>query len=263
LKGYLYLWRKLADSPMWLSEKFTRGQAWVDLLMLAQHKDTYFRIRGIRVDVKRGQLAWSQQRLADRWKWSRGKVRRFLSELESEKEGKIVQQNFKLISLITILNFDSHQTRGTTNGHQTDSKRTLNSTGTSNVKNVKKKELEIPDWLNKELWKEFKKHRTSIKSPLTLHAEKLCLADHTKLVNAGENQDDVINATIKSGKWKSFYKVKYQSNISRKPLVNVLKCPECGCDWSNVVRGEPCPQCHGVIPMTENKVKQFIQGIGA
>ena len=142
MKGYISLWRKLGTSSIWLSEPFTRGQAWVDMLMLASHEDGFFRVRGVRVDVKRGQLAWSQVSLATRWKWSRGKVRRFLSELESKKEQKIVQQNDNATSLITIINYDYHQSGGTTsstaNGQQTDSKRyTYN-----NVNNVNKEKKE-------------------------------------------------------------------------------------------------------------------------
>lgn len=260
MKGYLYLWRKLGDSALWLSEPFTRGQALADLLMLASHKDNYFRVRGVRVDVKRGQLAWSQLRLAERWKWSRGKVRRFLKELESKKESKIVQQNNKVTTLITIINYDYHQNGGTTDGHQTDIKRTSNGTHTINVKNVNKKDIAFPDWINKPLWKEFKKYRTMIKSPLTPHAEKLCLADLVKLVDNGENQTAVINQTIKSGKWKSFYPDKSPKVGSVKKVVKPLACPECGCDWSNVQRGSPCPQCHGIIPIRD--VSQLLQNIG-
>ena len=63
----------------------------------------------------------------------------------------------------------------------------------------------FPDWIDKNLWSEFKKYRLEIKSPLTDHAEKLCLSDLVKLVDKGENQKAVINQTIKSGKWKTFY----------------------------------------------------------
>jgi hypothetical protein len=162
LKGYLYLWRKLADSPLWLSEPFTRGQAWVDMLILANHKDGFIRVRGVRVAIKRGQLAWSQLSLASRWKWSRGKCRRFLSELESEKELKIVQQNSKVTSLITILNYTYHQSGGTTgsttNGQQTDNKRYTNKNGKNGNKEPKgsmvPKEfpvtVEMKDWFFKQ-----------------------------------------------------------------------------------------------------------------
>jgi len=69
----------------------------------------------------------------------------------------------------------------------------------------KKNGMVYPEWLDLDLWKEFKKYRTSIKSPMTIHAEKLCLADLKTQMDVGYKQSDIINHTIKSGKWKSFY----------------------------------------------------------
>jgi len=92
---------------MWLSEQFTRGQAWVDMLGLANHKSGYIRKRGVRVELKRGHLGWSQRELADRWKWSRGKIIRFLNELESEH--MIEQQKTNVTTLIYIVNYNNYQ----------------------------------------------------------------------------------------------------------------------------------------------------------
>ena len=47
----------MLDSDFWLSEKFTKGQAWIDLIGLATHKDKSIWIRGIEIKLKRGQLA--------------------------------------------------------------------------------------------------------------------------------------------------------------------------------------------------------------
>ena len=38
-KGFISLHRELQDHWLWHSEKFTKAQAWVDLLMLANHKE--------------------------------------------------------------------------------------------------------------------------------------------------------------------------------------------------------------------------------
>jgi len=159
-RGYVKLWRKLQSDPMWLSEKFTRGQAWVDLVGLANHSGGFFRVRGNKVEVKRGQLGYSELSLADRWKWSRGKVRRFLAELESEMEQKIVQQKTFLTTLITILNYEIYQGDGTTHStadgqqtvQQTDSRRYTN----KNDKNDKndKNEILCPQKAIVDLWEE-------------------------------------------------------------------------------------------------------------
>ena len=125
-RGYVKIWRSLADHPTWLDEPFTRGQAWVDLIMLANHAEGHIRVRGVRVTVARGQVGWSEVELAKRWKWSRGKVRRFLFSLE-KTEQQIVQQKNNVCSLITLVNYDYWQgecpeggtASGTANGQQT------------------------------------------------------------------------------------------------------------------------------------------------
>lgn len=126
---------QLAHHDLWLMEPFTRGQAWVDLLMLAQSKPGWIMVRGISVDLDRGQAGYSELSLSERWKWSRGKVRRFISELKKREMVDIKQDN--KTTVITVLNFDTYQakpttdgttdgaTGGTANGQQTDNKRTL------------------------------------------------------------------------------------------------------------------------------------------
>jgi len=125
--NYFIVNRSLLQSDRWLTEPFTRGQAWVDMFGLANHRDGYIRVRGHRVDVKRGQLAYSQDRLARRWQWSRGKIKRFLNELE--KEADIVQQTDSKITLITICKYNFWQGEKLKNS-TADS--TADSTGTKN-----------------------------------------------------------------------------------------------------------------------------------
>jgi len=111
-KNFFFVNRELLQSSRWLSEKFTRAQAWVDLFGLAQHTDNFFFVRGIKIEVKRGQLAYSQLTLASRWKWSRDKVRRYLKCLESD--GDIIQQNNEITTLITIVKYNVWQGNNTT-----------------------------------------------------------------------------------------------------------------------------------------------------
>ena len=214
-QGYIKLWRRLKDSNFWLSEKFTKAQAWVDLLMLANHKPGFIRKRGIRVDLERGQMGWSERELSERWKWSRGKTRRFLSELCSEKESKMIPQiepqKKNVTSKYNIVNYELYQdnstANSTTDGPQTDRKQYQNKNDKNDKNKPIKKKIEYPGWLDLDIWNEFKKYRTQIKAPLTDHAQKLLIADLKKLKDDNENIDDVINQTIKSGKWKGFYPV--------------------------------------------------------
>jgi len=90
-----------------LNEQFTRGQAWIDLFANANHKDSHFWVRGNLIKVKRGQLGWSQLTMAGRWKWSEGRVKRFLIYLKNE--GAIEVAASSITTTISILNYDKYQ----------------------------------------------------------------------------------------------------------------------------------------------------------
>jgi hypothetical protein len=140
--GWVKLHRSMFDNELWTAEPFTKGQAWIDLIGNANHKPAIIWIRGIEQPVQRGQLAWSELTMSKRWKWSRGKVRRYLAMLRDR--GMSVQQTNKLTTILTICKYEEYQTErttddtqdgttgGTTDGQQTDNKRYTN----KNVKNV-------------------------------------------------------------------------------------------------------------------------------
>ena len=133
--GWIKLHRQLQDNPLWFCEKFTRGQAWVDLLLLTNHEDSFFYKRGVKIDVMRGQCARSEVELADRWKWSRTKVRKFLKDLE--KEQQIIQQKTNITQKVTIVNFDEYQKKEQQTGQQKNSRRTAEEQQKNTYKNVK------------------------------------------------------------------------------------------------------------------------------
>lgn len=105
--SWIRLHRKLMDDPLYFAEPFTKMQAWIDLLLLANFADRVTFIRGNRVTIKRGQVAYSREWFSGRWRWSRGRVERFLSMLENDR--KIVQRKSHIISVVTIVNYDFYQ----------------------------------------------------------------------------------------------------------------------------------------------------------
>jgi len=107
VEGWVSIYRKLATSNLWLKQKFTKGQAWVDLIILANHKDSVIEKRGNQITIKRGQVGWSELALSTRWKWSRNKTTRFLKWLENEKQ--IIQQRTRITTIITIVNYEDYQ----------------------------------------------------------------------------------------------------------------------------------------------------------
>lgn len=123
---------------MYFEEPFTKWQAWHDLIFLAAYKDTFVFVRGVKVDVKRGQAAVSERMLAERWKWSRGKVNRFLDVLKDVQriEPQTMPQDKNVITLLSIVNYNKYQDGSTTD--ETTDRTTNETTNETTNKEVKK-----------------------------------------------------------------------------------------------------------------------------
>ena len=82
--GWISIHRKIQQSDIWLDkEPFDKRSAWIDLIMMANHEDKQILFNGKFIEVKRGEKITSLKQLSDRWRWSTGKVKRFLNLLES------------------------------------------------------------------------------------------------------------------------------------------------------------------------------------
>jgi hypothetical protein len=109
--GWVRIYRSLLDHPLWTRERFSRGQAWVDLVLRAAHKD-HVVVQGNRtIQVGRGQVLTSQVRLAINWQWNRETVSRFLSLLKSL--GMVAIETSRATdtgyTLLTLLNYNIYQ----------------------------------------------------------------------------------------------------------------------------------------------------------
>lgn len=107
MSGWIKLHRKITENPLYFSEPFNRSMAWIDMILIANHSDNYFFKRGIRVDVKIGQIGYDLDTLGKRWQWSRGKVERFMQMLENDNQ--IIRQKTNVTTLISIVNYKEYQ----------------------------------------------------------------------------------------------------------------------------------------------------------
>ncbi|MBE1304529.1 DnaD domain protein [Clostridium botulinum] len=137
-KGWISLYRAMEDGWLWEDKPFARGQAWIDLLLQANHKDKKTFSKGELVTVKRGSFLTSDQLLADRWGWSRKKVRTFLEVLV--KEQMIELKRSPKGTSLTLVNWDLYQGLGTTEEQQKiqqrDNRRTTEDTTEEQQKNT-------------------------------------------------------------------------------------------------------------------------------
>lgn len=107
MNGWIKLYRQLQDCPIWYGERFSKGQAWVDLLMLANHSDKKIMFNGDFITIQRGQYLTSMVKLSEKWKWNRKTVSSFLKLLENDNMITKVTDNTK--TLITIINYGIYQ----------------------------------------------------------------------------------------------------------------------------------------------------------
>lgn len=106
-KGWISVYRKITESWLWGDKPFARGQAWIDILLMASHCDSKALINGQLIQVKRGELITSELKLSERWGWSRTKVRSFLNVLESEK--MLSQKKTAKYTAINVDNYALYQ----------------------------------------------------------------------------------------------------------------------------------------------------------
>lgn len=117
-KGFIALYRELSDHWLWDDTPFARGQAWVDLLLMANHKDNKTIFNGNPIEVKRGQMITSIQKLCTRWGWSNSKVNKFLETLE--KERMLTRKSDAKKTVITIDNYAFWQSTEDEKHHRND-----------------------------------------------------------------------------------------------------------------------------------------------
>lgn len=114
--GWIMLGRSILDSEIWnSSEPFDYRSAWIDLILMVNYEDKQFITRHNEViDIKRGSTFTSIQHLCDRWRWSKGKVRRYITLLK--KLGMIEFCGSADGTLLTLVNYRKFQDRRHTDG---------------------------------------------------------------------------------------------------------------------------------------------------
>lgn len=154
--GWIKVSRTIQEHWVWDEKPFSKGQAWIDLLLLAKHSDEKFLDRrGNLIDGKRGYIYRSERFLAERWGWSRKKVACYLSQLMQDNMIEMVKKRASERTTIFIVNYEDFQGLGASKRASQEPVR--NQSGTSqepvrniyknvkNDKNEKKKEYICPE----------------------------------------------------------------------------------------------------------------------
>lgn len=135
--GYIKAYRSIKSHWIYQPERpRTWEEAWIDLLMMASHTNSKKTIGWDLIDIQRGQILTSQEKLSKEWIWDRNSVRNFLRLLE--KDSMIILETTSKFTKITICQYARYQeSLPTTNQRSTSTTPTTNQQPNTynNVKN--------------------------------------------------------------------------------------------------------------------------------
>lgn len=116
MSGFFKLERGWRDHPV-LRGEYSRGDAWAWMIENACWKPMKSRVKGVVIELERGELSFSQRFIARKWGWSKSRVDRFLAELRAESMIETRSKNGATAghpagqgqSIISICNYAKYQ----------------------------------------------------------------------------------------------------------------------------------------------------------
>ena len=225
--GWIKIDRGLLDSSIWnTGEPFTKGQAWIDLLLSANFEDTEEIVGYETIKVPRGSFMTTTRELSQRWRWSVAKTAQFLLFLTSQR---MIKKNANTKrTLITIIKYSDFQDKPNTKRTQAERKPNTGRTQNENLlykerreegKNIRKGYFDNPDL--EKAFLDFIEMRKAIKAPMTDRAIELAIMNLDKL--AGDNDRKkiaIINQSIMHS-WKGLFDIKEEQQT--ETLDDVLR----------------------------------------
>ncbi|EOU1496586.1 hypothetical protein ACNULB_04930 [Clostridium perfringens] len=130
-KGFIKLDRAIFEH--WIFQDAEKFKAFVDLIQLMRFKDETLIIGNDVITIPRGSFYTSELKLAERWGWSRKKVRSYLDLLS--KEGMLIKKGTTKGTTLTLVNYDFYQGEGTTKGTSKEHQRDNEGTSKEHQKN--------------------------------------------------------------------------------------------------------------------------------
>ena len=135
MEGWISLHRKILENPILnRSRVYSNFEAWIWLLLKANHQDNKFMLGSDLVKVEKGSMVTSQKKLCKQFRWGNSKLRNFLKVLQ--KDEMILLKSNTQATWITICNYDTYQDIQTANKSKTNRKQIANKLRTNTNNNV-------------------------------------------------------------------------------------------------------------------------------
>lgn len=235
-QGWIALHRKIQEHHLWDDKPFSKGQAWIDLLLLANHEDKKFLLGNELMTVEQGMVVTSIEKLKTRWGWSNTKVTNFLKLLENDE--MIVRKSDTKKTVLTIVNYSNYSSfektktmrkrcendTKTMRKHTNNNDNNVNNDNNINKENIKESKIgsynailsNVKDDSLRELYLEYIKMRKMIKAPMTDRALTMLISKVNKLEpNSIDNQKKMLETAIINN-WKNVYPLKEDKKKSEK-----------------------------------------------
>jgi hypothetical protein len=116
-RGVFAVDRGVFDHPIFALEPYTEREAWLWMISAAAWKDCRVRAGRKMISLLRGQLSFSERFLAEKWKWAKTSVRRFLDRLKNEEMVCLLAD--RDTTTITICNYERYAFDGSYRGPRT------------------------------------------------------------------------------------------------------------------------------------------------
>lgn len=97
------------DHPMFEREVFSKREAWIWLIAKAEPRPKTTTVKGVRYNLKRGELVAARDYLAKTWGWTDSKVRAFVAKLARAGDISVRQELSKKPAKLTICKYDEYQ----------------------------------------------------------------------------------------------------------------------------------------------------------
>lgn len=140
MSGWVKDYRSLWDHPLFADEPLTEREAWRWLCSFARHEPGLTRFKSSVIELDRGELIGSRNRLAREWRWTERKVRTFLKLLESQEMISLkIDQG---VTKLSVCNYDLFQGERPEADRRVTSKRPASDQQVTTNKNDKKEKNE-------------------------------------------------------------------------------------------------------------------------
>ena len=223
-EGWIKLYRNIQDHWIWNDPQKLKW--WLDILLLANHKENKFILGDKLMELERGEFHTSQIKLSERWGADRKTIRKFLKLLKNDEMIEI--KTSEIGTTIKVSNYKDYQdfseveapTKGTAKPHPAPQLSPTSLPTNNNVKNVKNDNNDKNIYSdNPELNKcilEFIKMRKSIKAKMTGKALDLILSKLGKLASTDTEKIEILNQSIMNS-WKGVFPLKEDNQKQDKP----------------------------------------------